>query len=58
MPKPKIDPETPVEHHWICEGCGAVNIGVDPPDECRLCAHPYHENLADQIRERDAGQLH
>lgn len=53
MAKPKIDPETPLEHHWICEGCDAVNVGVDPPDYCRVCEHTFFENAADQQRERE-----
>ncbi len=53
MPRPKPPTDTPPEHHWVCEGCDAVHVGVDPPDYCNVCDHPYFENMADTIAEWD-----
>jgi rubrerythrin len=54
--KPAAD--TPVEHHWVCEACDNVHVGVNPPDWCSYCEHTYFENLADMFRERDAAKVH
>ena len=55
MSKPKKQPDdTPLEHHWICEGCQTVNVGVDPPDLCRICEHEFFENLADLCEDHAA----
>ncbi len=37
---------------WICEGCGGVAEGVNPPDACSVCAHAYFESMADLLAER------
>ena len=49
--KPKEPVFDEVHHHWICEGCDAANLGVNPPDQCRVCGHAYFENLADQLED-------
>lgn len=43
MASKKDDPRL----NWICEDCGEVHVGEDPPDECKRCAFGYFENLAD-----------
>lgn len=45
--------EVPVEHHWVCEDCGSVYEGADPPDFCIHCRHEYFENLADIAKGAD-----
>lgn len=47
----------PLEHNWVCEGCGAVHIGLNPPDMCH-CEHEMFENLADIVRELDQADQH
>lgn len=37
---------------WVCEGCGRVSEGVNPPDECSVCEHKFHESMADMIAVR------
>lgn len=46
------------ELNWICEDCGTVHIGTNPPDECKRCAHVMFENLADLEREGAAQVKH
>jgi rubrerythrin len=59
VPAKKPKPiEAPVEHHWICEGCDGVSVGVDPPDVCDVCGHRYFENLADVCDEAEDAELH
>jgi rubrerythrin len=44
---------------WVCEGCGAANTGVNPPDACDICGHEFFENLWDVIAEcKKEEQLH
>lgn len=42
-PKPGDD----LAQNWICESCGTVHIGVNPPDACSWCEHTYFDNLQD-----------
>ncbi len=52
--------ERPVDdkHCWLCEECGVLHQGVNPPDECKWCAYRYFSNLFDVKRERDLGAVH
>jgi rubrerythrin len=45
--------EPPLNHVWICEDCATVFEGVDPPDECNVCAHKYFANLQDMVDEHE-----
>lgn len=36
---------------WVCEGCGRVCEGVDPPDQCPVCEHKFFECLADILKD-------
>jgi rubrerythrin len=51
------DHVTPPEETWVCEGCGGVHVGVNPPDEC-FCGHHYFDNVADQLSEKARGTVH
>lgn len=43
-PKP---PPVPSRELWVCESCGHVSEGVNPPDECSWCLHAYFQNMQD-----------
>lgn len=48
--KPAPEPERPPVPSawlWVCECCGHVSEGVDPPDTCTWCSHEYFQNFKD-----------
>ena len=30
------------KYYWVCEKCGYVHEGTEPPKKCPVCAHPYN----------------
>lgn len=40
---------------WVCERCGTVFEGRNPPDKCSYCGCRYFENLLDTLRELESG---
>ena len=50
-------PPVPSREMWVCESCGHVSEGVDPPDECSWCTHTYFQNMHDIEEEMGQDEL-